>query len=124
MCFQELKDGIVAGKPDLCKLRDEIPEILRVGGVVAEPVEEQFNALNVQLEECEQTLDDLDDTLDKQLRNVELFNEACCGLEEWVPTALNSNVITENVSFQPEDLMRQSDDIQVCFVYIFSPARI
>ena len=108
-----MKDGIKKGKPDLLKLRKEIPEIVRIGGVIAQPVEEQFDALNVQLDNCEGSLDEFDKTVDEQLCVCRQFNDACDELEKWIPDALKSPAITETISFDPDDLFRQIDDIKV-----------
>ena len=113
-----MKCGIKEGKPELLKLREEIPEILRIGGVAAEPVEEQFEALNIQLENCELSLDELDNVTDEQLCTAQTFNDACHALEEWMPVAFNSPAITEAVSFEADDLFRQINDIKVSFLFI------
>ena len=81
-------------------------------------MEEQFNALNVQLDDCERTLDDMDNFVDKQMKNIHKFNATCEGLEEWLPTALNSSIITESISFLPDDLLRQDEEIKVRCVVV------
>ena len=82
-------------------------------------MEEQFNALNIQLDDCERTLEDMDNMVDKQMKNIHKFNETCEELEGWLPTALNSSIITESISFLPDDLLRQDEEIKVrCVVVI------
>ena len=118
--FQKLKDGLGDKKPELDKLRSEIPELVRQGGVVAEPIEEKFNVLLQSVDESGLSLDDLDKKIDDEINKAEKFNDACDKLKNWLPEASKSPCLTESLSSDPDDILKQIEELKVRFQLIFT----
>ena len=100
-------------KPQLESLREEIPELVRQGGMSAQPIEEKFVALTQQVDECGVSLDFLDKKIDEQLDKAKEFNDACDGLKEWLPIAQETPALVDPIGSEPVDILKQVEDLKV-----------
>ena len=115
-----MKDGLGDKKPELDKLRSEIPELVRQGGMVAEPIEEKFNVLLQNVDESGLSLDDLDKKIDDEINKAEKFNDACDKLKNWLPEACKSPCLTGSLSSDPDDILKQIQELNVRPQLIFT----
>ena len=119
--LQKLKKDLADKKPSLEAVLKEIPEIKeKVGEEGIQPIEEKCTELQCQLEECDMNLDELLKSLDDQIDHAEPFNAACDELKEWLPEAEKSPAIVEPISSDPEEILKQIEDVKVSFGYIIA----
>jgi len=108
-----LKKDLEEKKPVLDELLNEIPAIKeKVGDEGAQPIEEKCTELRTQMDECEANLDDLFKDLDDQIDQAQEFNDACEELKKWLPEAKASPAITEPISSDPEEILKQIEDVK------------
>ena len=100
-------------KPSLKSVINEIPEIKEKVGEGVQPIEEKCTALQTQMDECGQSLDDLFKSLDDQIDHAKDFNDACEELKRWLPVAEQSPAIVEPISSDPEEILKQIEDVKV-----------
>uniref|UniRef100_A0A7M5V1J7 Uncharacterized protein n=1 Tax=Clytia hemisphaerica TaxID=252671 RepID=A0A7M5V1J7_9CNID len=109
----KLKKDLDEKKPSLESVINEIPEIKeKVGEEGVKPIEEKCTALQTQMDECEQNLDDMFKALDDQIDHGQGFNDACEELKKWLPEAEESPAIVEPISSDPEEILKQIEDVK------------
>lgn len=114
-----MKKDLDEKKPSLESVINEIPEIKeKVGEEGVKPIEEKCTALQTQMDECEQNLDDMFKALDDQIDHGQGFNDACEELKKWLPEAEQSPAIVEPISSDPEEILKQIEDVKVSFMIL------